>query len=147
MHLPPQYMEIIRGSRAIGDLHIVVGAKLQESLQPRGRMLRSLTLIAMGQQQNQPGHAQPLHFARRNELIDDHLRAIGEIAELRFPENQRSRFSQAVSVFKSDHCLFGKKRIDDFKFALTLANMIQRDVSLFAFLIDQRGMALGKCTA
>ena len=33
-------------------------------------------------------------FARGDELVDDDLRAIGEIAELRFPQDQRLGFGR-----------------------------------------------------
>jgi hypothetical protein len=49
-------------------------------------MLRTLAFIAMRQQADEARHAQPLAFARRDELVEHHLRAVGEVAELRFPE-------------------------------------------------------------
>jgi len=55
-------------------------------------MLRSLAFIAMGQHADEAGHAQPLALARRDELVEQHLRAVGEVAELRF---------QTVSAFGS----------------------------------------------
>ena len=85
LQLPPQDMEIIRRRRAIGDLHIVFGAQLQIALEPRRGMFRPLALVAMRQQADEAGHAQPFALARGDELVEDHLRAIGEIAELRLP--------------------------------------------------------------
>jgi hypothetical protein len=43
------------------------------------------------QQADEARHAQPLALARRDELVEHHLRAVGEIAELRFPQRQRVR--------------------------------------------------------
>ena len=57
-------------------------------------MLRPLALVAVRQQHHEAGHAQPFALARGDELVDHDLRAVGEIAELRFPERQR--FGSAV---------------------------------------------------
>ena len=45
-------------------------------------MLRTLSLVAVRQEQRQPGHAAPFGLAGTDELIDDDLRAIGEVTEL-----------------------------------------------------------------
>ncbi len=42
-----------------------------------------------------------------------HLGAIGEIAELRFPEGQRVRVGQRVAIFEAEHGLFREHRVDD----------------------------------
>ena len=49
-------------------------------------MLRSLPLITVRQQHHQSGEQSPFVFARGDELIDHNLRAVGKVAELRFPE-------------------------------------------------------------
>ncbi len=73
-------------------------------------MLRTLALIAMGQQHDETRHAQPLRFTRGDELVDDDLGAVGEIAELRFPQHQRLRFGEAVAVIEAEHAGFGERR-------------------------------------
>ena len=133
MHLPAQHVEIIGRRRGIGDLDIVLRAKLQITLETRGGMLRALAFIAMRQQHHEAAHAQPFHFAGRDELVDHDLRAIGEIAELRFPENERARLRGAVAVFETEHGFFGKQRIDHFEFALTVADMGERHDSALRF--------------
>ncbi len=57
-------------------------------------MLRPLSLEAVRQEHDQARHAQPLGFARNEELVDDDLGAVGEVAELRLPEHQRARFGE-----------------------------------------------------
>ena len=81
-------------------------------------MFRALALIAMRQQQHEARHAQPFHLAGGDELVDHHLRAIGEIAELRFPQHQRLGLGEAVAIFEADHRFFGEQRIDDLEFGL-----------------------------
>ena len=48
------------------------------------------------QQQSQAGLAQPLGLARADELVDDDLRAVREVAELRLPHHQRVRVLKRV---------------------------------------------------
>jgi hypothetical protein len=67
-------------------------------------------------------HAQPLAFARRDELVEHDLRAVGEVAELRFPHRQRVGLGQRVAVFEAEHRLFRQHRVDD----LELARLVRR---------------------
>ena len=113
LHLAAQDVEVVGRRRAVGDLHVVFGAKLQEALEPRRGVLRPLAFIAMRQQADEARHAQPLALARRDELVDDDLRAVGEIAELRFPQGQRLRLGQRIAVFEAEHRLFREHRVDD----------------------------------
>ena len=61
--LTTQHMEVIGCRGQVADLQIVLAAQLQVTLQPGRGMLRPLALIAVRQQADQPGHAQPLAFA------------------------------------------------------------------------------------
>ena len=69
-------------------------------------MFRSLAFIAMRQKQEQTRHAKPFPLAAGKELIDDHLRAVGEIAELRFPKHESIRFGKAIAIFEPQHGFF-----------------------------------------
>ena len=100
-HLPPQDVEIIGRRRAVGDLQIVLGAQLQIALEPRRAMLRPLPFEAVRKQHDEAAGAQPLGFAGGDELVDDALRAIGEVAELRFPQHQASSGRRANSHIRS----------------------------------------------
>src|SRR5258708_22235805 len=95
-------MEVLRRRRGDGDADVAVGAQLQEALEPRTGMLRPLALVAVRQQQRQPRARAPLRLARGDELVDDDLRAVDEVAELRLPEHQRVRRGGAVAVLETD---------------------------------------------
>ena len=69
-------------------------------------MFRTLALVAVGQKQNEAGEQVPLGLSGRDELIDDGLRDIGEVAELRLPEHQGFGVVAAISVFKAEHAGF-----------------------------------------
>ena len=106
-------------------------------------MFRPLPLIAMRQQADEARHAQPLALAAGNELVEDHLRAIGEVAELRFPDGQRIGLGQRIAIFEAEHGFFRQHGVDGFDLdLLVLHQVIERRVALLGFLIDQHGMAL-----
>jgi len=44
-------------------------------------------------------------------LIDQNLRAIGKIAELRFPQHQRQRIRDAVAEFKTHHRVLAERAV------------------------------------
>ncbi len=104
--LAAQGVEIVRRGRQVADLHIVFGAHLQEALEAGGGVFRPLPFIAMRQQADEARHAQPFAFGRRNELVEEDLRAIREVTELRFPQGQRVRVGQRIAVFIAEHGLF-----------------------------------------
>ena len=61
-HLAPQHMKILRGRGQIADLHVVLGAGLQKTLEPRAGMFGALTFIAMRKQQHNPARPLPFRF-------------------------------------------------------------------------------------
>src|SRR5207248_11378430 len=74
-------------------------------------VLGPLPFEAVGQEHDQAARTQPLRLAGGDELVDDRLRAIGEVPELRFPQHQRLRIRQRVAVFESEHAEFGERWI------------------------------------
>ncbi len=65
-------------------------------------MLGSLALVAVGKEQRQPAEPPPLRFTGADELIDDDLRAIDEIAKLAFPDYETVRRGRTVSLFEAE---------------------------------------------
>ena len=70
---------------SVGD-GIVLVAELEISFHAGGRMLRTLTVIAVRQQHDQAIMNVPFGFARYNELIDNDLSSIGKITKLGLPK-------------------------------------------------------------
>ena len=87
--LAAQQVEVLRRGRGLADLHVVLGAELEVALDAGARVLRPLPLVAVRQQQHDAGEQVPLVLAGGDELVDDDLRAVGEVAELRLPADQR----------------------------------------------------------
>src|SRR5580693_9660019 len=105
-------------------------------------MLRTLPFIAMRQHADEARHAQPFAFARGDELIEQYLGAVGEVAELRFPDRQRLRLRQRIAVLEAEHRLLREQRVDDLVMPLIAAEMIERRVAALVFLVDQHRMPL-----
>ncbi len=72
----------------VGHLHVVLGAEVQEALHPGRGVLGALAFVAVRQQQRQPGRLPPLDLGGGQELVDDDLGAVDEVAELRLPGHQ-----------------------------------------------------------
>ena len=74
----------------------------------------------MRQQHRQARGLLPFVFAGGDILIDDRLRDVVEIAELRFPHHQRIPGDDRITVFKSKHACFGKGTVEYFEAATRL---------------------------
>lgn len=116
--LTTQDMEQVSRSSHVHDLHVdilvlalksvsnwdlagLLIAELQPALHPTGRVLRTLSIVAVGQRQNKTRALQPLGLSRGNELVDDALSVVGEVTELSFPHDKRIGRGQGVSVLET----------------------------------------------
>src|ERR1035438_4046542 len=140
--LTAQEMEILRGVAGLCDLDIVLGGELDEALDSRAGMVRTLAFVAVGQEQDDAGEQVPLGFSGADELVDDGLRDVDEVAELGFPEDERFGIVAAVSVFEPEDSGFGKRRVVDFAAGLTGGDVFQRHVFVFVFDVGENGVAL-----
>ena len=55
-----------------------------------------------------------------------HLRAVGEVAELRFPAGERVRLGERVAVLVAEHGLLREHRVEHLEAALLLGEVIER---------------------
>jgi len=107
-------------------------------------MLRPLAFITVWQEHDQSAHLAPLLLGRGNELIDNDLSAVREIAELRFPERQGLRIGNAVSVFESEHAEFAERTVVDVERRLVFRHVLQRNITMAVFEIVENEMALAE---
>lgn len=108
VHLSSQNMEQIGWGSHISDLHVAVlmlafqfiwgridagifVAQLEVSLHTSRRMLRSLSIIAVGQRHDETRSLHPLDFTGSDKLIDDALGVVSKVTELGFPDDQGIR--------------------------------------------------------
>ena len=105
-------MEVLRGRGRDADSHVVFRAEGQEALHPRARVFRPLAFEAVRQEHDQIAGLMPLGFGTGDEVIDDDLRAVGEIAELGFPCDQCERVGDAVAELESEHGGLRKRAVE-----------------------------------
>ena len=122
-------------------MDVLLGAKLQVALQARRGVFRPLPFVAVGQQHHQPAQPRPLRLAADHELVDHHLGAVGEVAELRLPHHQRARRGGAVAVLEGKHGFLGEQRVVDVEGGL-FGDPVERHDALAVLLVVQRGMAM-----
>jgi hypothetical protein len=141
-HLAAQQVKILRGRRRLANLHIVVRRQLEESLHARARVLGPVAFVSVRQEQHQPRQQAPLVLAGTHELVDDDLRAVGEIAELRLPQHERVGKLAAVPVFETHRGRFGERAVDRDELPLAVGDVRERNVSLAGAHVDERGVAV-----
>src|SRR5712672_595098 len=105
-------------------------------------MFRSLAFIAVRQEHHDARRQIPLVFAGADELVDDDLRAVGEIAELGFPQNERFGIVATEAVFESEAARFRERRVVNFAERLLLGEMRERKVIVLGDGVHKYGMTL-----
>src|SRR5437867_12715518 len=99
-------------------------------------MFRSLTLITVRQKHHDSCREIPFVLARADELVDDHRGAVGEVAELRFPENERFGEVAAEAVLETEAACFGKRGIVNLAESLIRRKVTEREIVLLRFSIN-----------
>ena len=111
--LAAQQVEVRRGRRRTRDGHVVLGAHLQVALDAGGRVVGALALVAVGEQQHDARALAPLLLGRGDELVDDGLGAVGEVAELRLPQHERVGALDRVAVLEAHRGVLAEQRVVD----------------------------------
>ena len=100
--LSAKHVKVLRGRRAVHEAHVDVGRRLEETLGACARVLGSLAFVAVRQQEHERRLQSPLRASRRHELVEDHLRAVDEVAVLRFPDDEAIGFLDVVAELEAD---------------------------------------------
>jgi hypothetical protein len=138
-------VEVIGWGRAVGDLHVVLGAQLEIPLEPGRAVLGALALEAVRKKKHQPAGPKPFELGAGDELVDDRLRAVGKIAELGFPTDQGPRIGERIAIFEAEDPELGQRRVAHFETAPV--DRGQRDVFFSRLLVDPNGVTLAERTA
>jgi hypothetical protein len=109
--LRPQQVEVLRRSGRVGDADVVLGAGGQEAFESGAGVLRALPLEAVRQQEHQPALLAPLVLGGHDELVDDDLGAVHEVAELRLPQDQRVLVLHGVAVLEAEGGVLRQQRV------------------------------------
>ena len=80
-------------------------------------------------------------------MIDLGLCAVGEIAELRFPEDEHVGAVQGVAIIEAENGRFGEGAIVDAEGGLILGKIFQRNIAGAGAKIVNGGVAMAECAA
>src|SRR5437899_11188130 len=141
MHLAAEDVEVLRRRGQVADLHVVLGAELEEALEARARVLGALALVAVREEQHEAAHALPLRLRAGEELVDDHLRAVDEVAELRLPDDQPPRVGEAHAELEAEDGVLGQHAVDDAERRLVAPDVVERNVPVAGLDVVEGGLA------
>ena len=116
--------------------------ELEITLEARARMLGTLSFVSVRQQQHESGILAPLGAARRDELIDDRLRDVGEVAVLRFPQHELVGRGDAESVLEAEHRRLGQRAVIDLERARRLRQLASGVYTSPVFDVVQHRLAM-----
>ena len=106
-------VKVVGWGGGVGDGHIVLGTKLEESLEAGAGVFGPLAVVAVGEKKGKAGGGAPFGFGGGDVLIDLGLRAVGEITELGFPDDEHIGAVQGVSVIEPENRGFGEGGVID----------------------------------
>src|SRR5438067_10398490 len=104
-------------------------------------MFGSLSFVAVRKEQHDAAGALPFGFGGNNELIDDRLRTVCEIAELRLPQTQHVGIVERVSIIESEHSSFREETVINANAILLFGQVHQGNIGFARLLIVQNRMA------
>ena len=126
--LAPEQVEVLAGGGAVDDADVLLRGHLHEPLDARARMLGPVPLVAVREQQREPRRLPPLGERRDDELVDDDLRAVHEVAELGLPDDERVRARDRVAVLEAETAGLGERRVVDLERRDRVRQMLDRRV-------------------
>src|SRR5438094_852844 len=110
-------------------------------------MFRSLALESVGQEQHQPAQPAPFLLGVGDELVDDDLGGVDEVAELRLPQNEAVGAVEAIAIFETEHTDFGQRAVVDLDPRLIWCDVGQRGVRPAVLAIVEYRVAVAEGSA
>src|SRR5579872_5343644 len=143
-HLPAEKMEILRRGGWINHLDVLLRREREKAFETRTGMFGAAPFKTVRQQEDQARQPTPLVFRADNELIDNDLRGVDEVAILRLPENQAFGRIQAVTIIETKNTSFGQRAVEDIDRRLVRREMLQWHVRMTILVIIKDGMPLAE---
>ena len=126
----------------------IVVAELEEALEARRRVLGSHALVAVRQEHDEAGLARPLGLTGGDELIDDALGGVGEVAELRLPHDQCVGVGLRVAELEAEHSVLGQRAVAHRVLGLVDGQVVERHVRVqVALLVVEHVVAVAERAA
>lgn len=129
--LPALHVEHVGGRGGLADLDVAlldvglvrVGLdvdralvrvhQLQRALDAARGVFGALAVLAVRQVHDERGDGVPLGLAGHDAVVDHDLRAVGEVAELRFPDDEAVRVVDGLALLEAEHGLLAQQRVHD----------------------------------
>jgi len=142
--LAAEGVEILGRRGGIDDLHVFLRAELEEALEAGAGVLGALAFVAVREEHDDRGGAAPLRLGGGDELVDDDLRAIREIAELGLPDAEHRGVVHRVAVVETEHGVFGERAIINAEGLLLRRDVLERNEWLAGLFVVEDGVAVAE---
>src|SRR3954451_12150666 len=142
LRLAADQVEVLRRRREVRDADVALGGEREEALEARRGMLGARPLVAVREQQRQARRLPPLREARDDELVDDDLRRVDEVAELRLPEHERLGGLGRVAVLEAEARDLAERRVVQLEGRLRAGEALDRRQRLAGLGVVQDHVAL-----
>ena len=110
-------------------------------------MVRPLALVSVGEKHDEGRALVPLLLTRGNELVDDRLCAVDEVAELRLPHDESVGTGDGVAVLEPERSEFAQQGVVDPQLCAVAVAALERLVLPARGLIDDHGVAVAERAA
>ena len=84
------------------------------------------TFVAVRQQTHETVLSHPLVLTTGQELVENHLRRVGEVAELRLPQHQRVGVVHGVAGLEAEHGVLRQRAVHHHVLGLVVGQVVQR---------------------
>ncbi len=145
--LTAERVEVLGRGSEVTDLHVGLGAELEEAFESGAGVFRALAFVAVGEEERDAGGLLPFGFGGGDELVDDDLGTVHEVAELGFPEDEHFRGAETVAVVETEDGGFAEERVVDAEGGLSFREVLERHPAVAVFGIVEAGVALAEGTA
>ena len=145
--LAAQQVEVLGGGARVGDADVALGGQRQEALDAGAGVLRPGALVAVREQQGEAAGLSPLGLAGDDEAVDDHLAGVGEVAELRLPEDQRVRGRRRVAVLEAEAGDLRERAVVELEGGVGVGEVLHRAVLEAGLLVVEDEVAVGEGAA
>ena len=145
--LAAQQVEVLRRGGRVGEPHVALGGERDEALDAGARVLRARALVAVRQQQGEAGLLAPLRLARGDEAVDDHLGRVGEVAELRLPQDEALGRRGRVAVLEAQARRLRQRAVVELERSQRAGQVLDRRVLEARLLVVEDQVAVGERAA
>ena len=147
LHLASESVEVLSGGGEVADLPVAFGAELKEAFEACAGVLRALAFVAVWQEKHEVAGLHPFAFRAGDELVDNDLGTIDEVAELGFPADENVGCQERVAVIETENGGFGEEAVVNAEAALVRGEILEGDEAFASLGVVEDGVALGEGAA